>query len=130
MTAFPCYRLGIANQRLGERTMSYPTAVNKESHYVITLRSEVCPAVAANVFRRSAPDGGTYLDFEISRSWKSGDRQGYSSRFFVQNREGLKEVVDMACDWIERNPQAADGPLSPADDGQPRFGTEPPSKRQ
>lgn len=82
---------------------------NKESHYVVTLRSEICPAIAANIFRRPAPNGQTYLDYEISRAWKSGNRQGYSSRFYAQNREGIKEVADLASDWIERNPQADDG---------------------
>jgi len=109
---------------------SKPKKENKQSNYVITLRSEICPAVAANVFRRSTADGHTYLDYEISRAWKSGSRQGYSSRFYARNRDGIKEVVDLACDWIEQHPQAADGPLSPSDDGQPRFAAQAPQERQ
>ncbi len=102
----------------------------KQTSYVITLRSDQCPAIAANVFRRSTPDGHTYLDFEISRAWKSGARQGYSSRFYSRSRDGIKEVADMAADWIENNPQAADGPLSPSDDGQPRFSAAAPGQSQ
>jgi len=36
----------------------------------------------------------------------------------------------MAADWIEKNPQAADGPLPTSSDGQPRFGTAAPLERQ
>lgn len=102
----------------------------KVSNYVITLRSELCPAIAANIFRRSTPDGHPYLDFEISRAWKSGSREGYSTRFYARNRDGIKEVADMAADWIEKNPEAADGPISPSGDGQPRFGAASPTASQ
>ena len=89
--------------------MPKPSDKKKESNYVTTVRSETCPAIAANIFRRSTQDGHTYLDYEISRSWKSANREGYSSRFYARNRDGIKEVAEMASDWIERNPQAADG---------------------
>ena len=89
--------------------MPKPSEKKRESNYVTTIRSAVCPAIAANIFRRSTPDGHTYLDYEISRAWKSGNREGYSSRFYARNREGIKEVAELASDWIERNPQAADG---------------------
>lgn len=88
--------------------MPTPAKNKKESNYVITLRSEICPAIAANIFRRSTPDGHPYLDFEVSRAWKSGNRQGYSSRFYARNRDGIKEVVDLASEWIQQNPHAAD----------------------
>lgn len=110
--------------------MSKPSKKKKDTNYVITLRSESCPAIAANIFRRSTQDGHTYLDFEISRAWKSGSREGYSSRFYARNRDGLREVVEMACDWIENNPQAADGPLSPSADGKPRFAAQGPAQQQ
>jgi len=88
--------------------MSKQSERTKESHYVTTLRSQSCPAIAANIFRRPAPDGETYLDYEISRAWKSGDRQGYSTRLYARHRDGIKEVVDLATEWIENYPQSAE----------------------
>ena len=128
----PCYPLSITNHSMEAVTAmpKQPKSKPKESNYVITLRSEICPAIAANVFRRSTPDGHLYLDFEISRAWKSGNREGYSSRFYARNREGIKEVADLASDWIEKNPQAADGPVSPGSDGRPRFSATAPLQRQ
>ncbi len=84
------------------------TKKKKESSYVHTVRSSVDPAVAANIFRRAAPDGHTYLDYELSRAWKTDKREGYSSRFYVRNCDGLIEVIQRATEWIEHNPQAAD----------------------
>ena len=110
--------------------MPKQTKKKKGSNYVITLRSELCPAIAAHVFRRSTPDGHTYLDFEVNRAWKSGNRDGYSSRFYARNCDGIKEVADMAAEWIEKNPEAADGPLAPSDDGQPRFSATAPEQQQ
>ena len=40
----------------------------KTNQYVKTFR---CGAVATNIFRRQAPGGFEYLDFGVSRSWKS-----------------------------------------------------------
>lgn len=91
---------------------------NNSPNYVTTLRSETCPAIAANIFRRTTPDGHAYLDFEISRAWKTENRQGYSSRFYSRNREGLKEVADRAADWIEQYPEAADGTFNHANNSQ------------
>ncbi len=89
--------------------MSKQSSKKRESNYVTTVRSEACPAIAANIFRRTSQDGHTYLDYEISRSWKTASREGYSTRFYARNRDGIKEVADLASDWIEQNPQAADG---------------------
>lgn len=67
--------------------------------YVRTFREG---AVAANVFRRTAQGGFEYLDFAISRAWKtSGGKEGYSSLFFSNNRDGIHRAVDRACDFIE-----------------------------
>lgn len=76
------------------------------------------------------PDGHLYLDFEISRAWKAGSREGYSPRFYARNRDGIKEVADMAADWIENNPEAADGPMAPSGDGHPRFSAASPTASQ
>ncbi len=80
----------------------------KESNCVHTIRSKVDPAIAANIFRRATQDGHTYLDYELSRAWKTEKREGYSNRFYVRNCEGLTEVIQRATEWIEQNPQAAD----------------------
>ncbi|MEM9511607.1 MAG: hypothetical protein AAF978_02825 [Cyanobacteria bacterium P01_E01_bin.48] len=80
----------------------------KESNYIRTFRSKVSPAVAANVYRGTTSDGHTYLYYEISRYWSSGQREGYSSRFYSRNADGLAEVVTAAAAWIEENPQVAD----------------------
>ena len=68
------------------------------NNYVKTFRHG---AIAANVFCRTAPGGLEYLDFSLSRSWKtSTDKEGYSQRFFAKNRDAMKLVIDDACDFI------------------------------
>jgi len=89
--------------------MTTSATPKRESHYLKTIRSKACPAVAANIFRRKAPDGSLYLDFEISRAWKSGEREGYSSRFFAQHCEGIIEAAENATAWIEQNAAFDDG---------------------
>ena len=88
--------------------MPKKSKTKKESSYVYTIRSKVDPAIAANIFRRATQDGHTYLDYELSRAWKTEKREGYSNRFYVRNCEGLIEVIQRATEWIEQNPQAAD----------------------
>ena len=61
--------------------MSKQSKTTKESNYVNTIRSKVDPAIAANIFRRATQDGHTYLDYELSRAWKTEKREGYSNRF-------------------------------------------------
>ena len=85
------------------------------SNYITTIREG---AIAANVFRGNTPDGHTYLYFELSRSWKSlsGNREGYSKKFYDRNSEALQRVVAEASNWIEQHPEAADGePLASPD---------------
>ena len=94
--------------------MSKKAKEAKESNYVRTFRSTVCPAIAANIFRGTTSDGHTYLYFELSRAWKSGKREGYSQRFYSRNADGITEVAKAAEEWIENNPQAADGMESQA----------------
>ena len=43
------------------------------------------------MFCRTAPGGLEYLDFSLSRSWKTNtDKEGYSQRFFAKNRDAMK----------------------------------------
>ncbi len=89
--------------------MTTETTPNRESHYVTTVRSKACPAIAANIFRRQAKNGSHYLDYEINRAWKTEEREGYSTRFFAQHCEGIVEVAEGATAWIEQNPVFEDG---------------------
>ena len=91
-------------------------ANNNSDSYVKTFRQG---AIAANVFCRTAPGGLEYLDFSLSRSWKtSTDKEGYSQRFFAKNRDAMKVVVDNACDYIIEN--SAVGKLEASSDNGKR----------
>ena len=73
----------------------------KSNKYVTTFR---CGAIAANVFERQAPGGFEYLDFSLSRAWKTpAGKEGYSQNFFATNVEALHSVIDQACEFIEAN---------------------------
>ena len=90
--------------------MSKPKKTPASSNYIETIREG---AIAANIFRGNTPDGFTYLYFEISRSWKSlsGNRKGYSAKFYDRNAEAIGRVAMEAARWIDEHPQAADGPV-------------------
>ena len=62
-------------------------------------------AIAANVWKRQTPTGFEYLDFSLSRSWKlkSGEKEGYSTSFFHNNKDALIEVVEQASEFILEN---------------------------
>ena len=78
----------------------------KTNHYVKTFRSG---AVAANVFVRQAPGGFEYLDFSLSRAWKTASgKEGYSQNFFAKSREALCAVIDQACQFIEEQQHRRD----------------------
>ena len=79
------------------------------SNYVDTIRDG---AMAANIFRGNS-NGHTYLYFELSRSWKSesGNRKGYSKKYYARNAKALCDVALKASRWIEEHPEAADGPV-------------------
>ena len=79
------------------------------SNYVDTIREG---AMAANIFRGNA-NGHTYLYFELSRSWKSesGNREGYSKKYYSRNVKALCDVAVKASRWIDEHPEAADGPV-------------------
>lgn len=76
------------------------------SKYVKTFRNG---AIAANVFARLAPGGFEYLDFGLSRAWKTTNgKDGYSQNFFAKNQDALHEVVDQACYFIQQHSVASD----------------------
>ena len=84
------------------------TKTEKPQKYVKTFREG---AVAANVFKRTAPGGFEYLDFSLSRSWKTANgKEGYSQSFFPKNRDAIQAVVDQACDFIEQAGTQTEGP--------------------
>ena len=59
-------------------------------------------AVAASVWSRQSSTGHKYLEFSLSRSWKSksGDKEGYSQNFFENNEEAIVKVITDACRFI------------------------------
>jgi hypothetical protein len=76
------------------------------NNYVRTFREG---AVAANVFQRTAPGGFEYLDFSISRAWKTQNgKEGYSANFFDNNRDAIHNVVNQACEFIVATRPAED----------------------
>jgi len=68
-------------------------------------------AIAASIWKRQTSTGFEYLDFSLSRSWKTkaGDKEGYSQNFFPGNEEALQAVIAEACEFIRRH-LLADGP--------------------
>jgi hypothetical protein len=75
--------------------MSETSGANKKpkpvNQHVRTFREG---AVAANVFARQAPGGFEYLDFSLSRAWKSANgKEGYSQNFFASNRAAILTVI-------------------------------------
>ena len=82
------------------------------NNYVRTFRDG---AIAANIFRRTAPGGFEYLDFSISRAWKTTNgKEGYSANFFDNNRDAIHNVVDQACEFITATRPAEDIPAEKA----------------
>lgn len=76
-----------------------PTTADANQQRVTTIREG---AVAATVWRRQSSAGMEYLEFSLSRSWKSknGEKEGYSQNFFEANEKALVEVVIKACSFI------------------------------
>ena len=97
--------------------MSETSGANKKpkpvNQHVRTFREG---AVAANVFARQAPGGFEYLDFSLSRAWKSANgKEGYSQNFFAGNRAAILNVISQACDFIDTTatmPQPPAGPTA------------------
>ena len=59
-------------------------------------------AIAASVWPRQTATGFKYLEYSLSRSWKTkaGDKEGYSQNFFESNDEALYEVIHEASAFI------------------------------
>ena len=76
-----------------------PTTTDANQQRVTTIREG---AVAATIWRRQSSAGMEYLDFSLSRSWKSknGEKEGYSHNFFEANEKALVQVIIKACTFI------------------------------
>lgn len=91
-------------------TKKQDTKNDQSSTYVKTFRRG---AIAANVFRRTTSGGTEYMNFSVSRAWKTkAGNEGYSQNLFANNRDAVIEVVNEACDFITAN-----APSVPRDDG-------------
>ena len=75
------------------------TTADANQQRVTTIREG---AVAATIWRRQSSAGMEYLDFSLSRSWKSkdGEKEGYSHNFFEANEKALVQVIIKACSFI------------------------------
>ena len=76
------------------------TKTAARDNYIETKRDG---AIGANIFRRQAPGGFQYYDFNLSRAWKASasGKEGYSQNYFANNREALHKAIDDACDRIQ-----------------------------
>ena len=76
-----------------------PTTTADSNQQPVTIREG---AVAASIWRRQSSAGIEYLEFSLSRSWKSksGDKEGYSHNFFAANEEAIVKVIKKACTHI------------------------------
>lgn len=77
------------------------TAETDSTDPVHTIRQG---AIAASIWMRQSPSGYAYLDFSLSRSWKSMStaKSGYSRNFFARNKNELRAVIEQATAWIEQ----------------------------
>ena len=85
--------------------MSEEKATKKKGNGQRPIKTFRVGAIAANVWKRQTPTGFEYLDFSLSRSWKlrSGEKEGYSTSFFHNNKDALIEVVELATAFIVEN---------------------------
>jgi hypothetical protein len=79
------------------------------NNYVRTFRDG---AVAANIFRRPAPGGFEYLDFSISRAWKTANgKEGYewkeSQSYGRDDCLVLARLAELTAVWIYRHQATA-----------------------
>jgi len=92
----------------------------KSTRPVQTFR---CGAIAASIWRRQTATGFEYLDFSLSRSWKTknGLKEGYSQGFFEHNDEPLVSVIREAAEFIRGYPLETEP--RPTGDSPPLCGT-------
>lgn len=62
-------------------------------------------AISASIYRRQSPSGYAYLDFSLTRSWKTqtSGKTGCSTNYFALNRNELVAAIDSAAAWIDKN---------------------------
>ncbi len=62
-------------------------------------------AIAASIWHRRAETGYEYLDYSLSRSWKSQNTglEGYSGNFFARNTDDICDAAREASDWIAKH---------------------------
>lgn len=62
-------------------------------------------AISASIYRRQSPSGFAYLDFSLTRSWKTqtSGKTGCSTNYFAINRHELVTAIDRAAAWIVAN---------------------------
>ncbi len=75
--------------------------------------------VVATVFRRQTNSGFSYLDFTLSRCWRSQNsaKEQNGAGFFAENESDLIEAIRQASAWIRQAnapKRADDEPLLPA----------------
>lgn len=57
--------------------------------------------IAASIWEKTTAHGMTFLEFTLSRSWKSKNgNTGYSQAYFVRNEAALLNVVTQAAAYI------------------------------
>lgn len=84
-----------------------PVAAGKKEAPVHVIREG---AIAASIWRRSTGHGMDYLEYTLSRSWKSkADKTGYSHSYFPRNEEALLSVVKQATAYITTTEAKAAG---------------------
>jgi hypothetical protein len=94
----------------------------KPDNYVRTFRHG---AIAANIFRRQSSSGFEYLDFSLSRSWKTkqSGKEGYSANFFDKNAEDLHAAINDATAFIRAEMQELSEPAAAGEKPVPENGT-------
>jgi hypothetical protein len=87
------------------------------AHPKHTIRSG---EVTASIYQRQSNTGYAYLDFSLSRSWKSAStaKEAHGTSFFVENEEDLMEAIRQATEWIRSKigPSSAAAPPHPQTD--------------
>ena len=85
--------------------MSAATSPRKKAESKSPIKTFRVGAIAASVWARQTSTGFEYLDFTLSRSWKlkSGEKEGYSTSFFHNNKDALVRVIEEATAFIVEN---------------------------
>lgn len=70
----------------------------KNAIYMETFRSQLHPAIAANVFKEYDAEGNPSYYYKLSRAWKAKNsaESGYSGKFYIGFAEAIAEVAELA----------------------------------